>query len=79
MLVRSGDLWHCANPACLSELSIGTIRDAEVDRVYCVCGAVMKKYYRLPVFRYLDFLGKRQQDALDVLAPDLVLQNVRKE
>ena len=79
MLVRSGDLWHCANPACLSELSIETGRDSEVDRVYCVCGAVMKKYYRLPVFRYLDFLGKRQQDALDVLAPDLVLQNVRKE
>ena len=51
----------------------------EVDRVYCVCGAVMKKHYRPPVFRYLDFLGKRQQDALDVLAPDLVLQNVRKE
>ena len=79
MLVRSGDLWHCANPACLSELSIGTSKDAEVDGVYCLCGAVMKKHYRPPVFRDLDFLGKRQHDALDVLAPDLVLQNVRKE
>jgi len=51
MLVRSGDLWHCTNPACLSELSIGTSRDSEVDHVYCVCGAVMKKHYKPPVFR----------------------------
>jgi len=79
MLVRSGDLWHCTNPACLSELSIGTNRDAEVDRVYCVCGAVMKKHYHPPVFHYLDFLGEREQDALHVLAPDVVLQNARKE
>jgi len=55
MLVRSGDLWHCANPACLSELAIGTTRDTEVDRVYCVCGAIMKKHYRPPGFHYLDF------------------------
>ena len=79
MLVRSGDLWHCSNPACFSELSIGTSRDAEVDQVYCVCGAVMKKHYRLPVFRYLDFLGDREQDALQALAPELFLQNARKE
>jgi hypothetical protein len=79
MLVRSGDLWHCSNPACLSELSIGTSRDTEVDRVYCVCGAVMKKHYHLPGFHYLDFLGEREQDALQALAPDLVLQTARKE
>lgn len=79
MLVRSGDLWHCTNPACLSELSIGTSRDAEVDRVYCVCGAVMKKHYKPPFFRYLEFIGERDQDALHVLAPDLLLQNARKE
>ena len=79
MLVRSGVLWHCTNPACLSELAIGTSRDTEVDRVYCVCGAVMKKHYHPPVFRYLDFLGEREQDALQGLAPDLVLQTARKE
>jgi hypothetical protein len=79
MLVRSGDLWHCTNPACLSELSFGTSRDAEVDRVYCVCDAVMKKHYHPPVFRSFDFLGEREQDAVHVLAPDLVLQNARKE
>jgi len=50
-----------------------------VDRVYCVCGAVMKKHYHPPGFRYLDFLGEREQDALQALAPDLVLQTARKE
>ena len=79
MLVRSGDLWHCTNPACLSELSIGTSRDSEVDHVYCVCGAVMKKHYKPPVFRYLDFIGDREQDALHALAPELLLQTARKE
>ena len=79
MLVRSGDLWHCTNPACLSELSIGTSRDSEVDHVYCVCGAVMKKYYKPPVFRYLDFIGDREQDARHALAPELLLQTARKE
>jgi hypothetical protein len=78
MLVRSGDLLHCTNPACLSKLSIGTIRDAEVDDVYCVC-AVMKKHYLLPGFPYLDFLREREQDAVHELAPDLDPQNARNE
>jgi hypothetical protein len=39
----------------------------------------MKKHYRPPVFRYLDFIGKREQDALQALAPELLLQNARKE
>jgi hypothetical protein len=39
----------------------------------------MKKHYKPPVFRYLDFTGEREQDALQALAPDLLLQNARKE
>jgi hypothetical protein len=78
MLVRSGDLWHCTNPACLSELSIGTIRDTDVDVVYCVCGAVMKEHYKSSAFRYLEFLGDREQDALQALAPELLLQSAPK-
>jgi hypothetical protein len=50
-----------------------------VDRVYCLCGAVMKKHYNSPVFRYLDFIGDREQDALHALAPELLLQNARKQ
>jgi hypothetical protein len=79
MLVRSGDLWHCTNPACFSELSIGTGRDADVDQVYCVCSAVMKKHYKPPIFRYLDFIGDREQDALHALALDLLLLKCEEE
>src|ERR1700730_1376041 len=79
MLVRSGDLWHCSDPACLSELSIGTSRDSDVDHVYCVCGAVMKRHCNPTVFRYLDFIGEREQDALHALAPNLRPQNARKK
>ena len=50
-----------------------------MDRVYCVCGAVMKKHFNPPVFRYLDFIGDREQDALQALAPELLLQSARKE
>jgi hypothetical protein len=39
----------------------------------------MKKHYHPPIFRYLDFLGEREQDAMHVLAPDVILQNARKE
>ena len=50
-----------------------------MDHVYCVCGAVMKKHYRSPVFRYLDFIEEREQDAVHALAPELLLQTARKE
>jgi hypothetical protein len=39
----------------------------------------MKKYYKPPVFRYLDFIGDREQDALHALVPELLLQTARKE
>jgi hypothetical protein len=39
----------------------------------------MKKHYKPPVFRDLDFIGEREQDALQVLAPDLLLEDARKE
>jgi hypothetical protein len=78
-LCDQGTCGICTNPACLSELSIGTSGDVEVDRVYCVCGAVMKKHYKPPVFRYLPFTGENEQDALQQLAPDLLLEEARKE
>jgi hypothetical protein len=39
----------------------------------------MKKHYNPPVFRYLDFIGEREPDTPQALAPDLILQNGRKE
>jgi hypothetical protein len=71
MLLQSGDLWHCTNPACCSELTIRFSREVEVDHVYCLCGAVMKKPYRPPIFRYLDFLRAGTSAAESFLSHDL--------
>jgi hypothetical protein len=79
MFIQSGDLWHCTNPACRSELSVGASCGVEVDRVYCPCGSLMKKYYTRPVFRYLDFLGDRDGTAVPQAVPEEQLQSSRKE
>src|ERR1700743_1000734 len=71
MLLQSGDLWHCTNPACCSELTIRFSREVEVDHVYCVCGAVMKKPYRPPIFRYLDFLRAGTAPSESVLSSEI--------
>jgi hypothetical protein len=71
MLLQSGDLWHCTNPACCSELTIRFSREVEVDHVYCVCGAVMKKPYKAPIFRYLDFLRAGTAPTESMLSSEL--------
>ena len=79
MLIQAGDLWHCTNPACRSELSIGATCGVEVDHLYCACGSVMKKHYTRPVFRYLDFLGNRDVTAVLPAVPEVQLQSNREE
>jgi hypothetical protein len=39
----------------------------------------MKRHSNPTVFRYLDFIGEREQDASHALAPDLLPQNARKK
>ena len=77
MLIRSGDLWHCTNPACNAELSVGHGREMEVDHVYCACGGVMKKHYTSPLFTYLDFLGDRAAVPVNS-SPVHLLQNTER-
>ena len=79
MFIQSGNLWHCTNPACRSELSVGATCGVEVDRVYCPCGSLMKKFYTRPVFRYLDFLGDRDITASPHAVPEEQLQSSQKE
>ncbi len=77
--MKSGDLWHCTNPACRAELSVGPGSEVDVDRVHCGCGGFMKKRYTAPAFNYLDFLGNRSTGRFDAPAPDVLIQNVRKD
>jgi hypothetical protein len=55
MLMKSGQRWHCTNSACRAEVVVcqGSL---EGSNPRCACGAVLKKEYAAPVFRYLDFL-----------------------
>jgi len=55
MLMKSGQRWHCTNSACRAEVVVcqGSL---EGSNPRCTCGAVLKKEYAAPVFRYLDFL-----------------------
>lgn len=79
MLMQSGDLWHCTNPACRAELRLGPSRQPEVDHVYCPCGGVMKKHYIPPTFTYLDFLGERKDSTYVSPSLDVLTENVRKD
>lgn len=79
MLIQAGDLWHCTNPACRSELSVGATCGVEVGYLYCACGSVMKKHYTPPVFRYLDFLGDRDVTTVLTAESERHLQSNRKE
>jgi hypothetical protein len=56
MLMKSGDRWHCSNPACPCAMLVE--RSGEIAGSYprCVCGSILKKEYAPPIFHYLDFL-----------------------
>jgi len=56
MLMKSGERWHCMNPACLCAVLVETSGELEGSNPRCSCGSIMKKEFSPPVFRYLDFL-----------------------
>src|SRR5579863_2280835 len=64
MLTRPVESWHCINPECAAKPTIRVDFNLENAPPRCLCGALMKKEYRSPVFRYLDFL--RVEAAVEV-------------
>jgi hypothetical protein len=56
MVIRSGETWHGTNISCRAAVLLQTESQSEAVNPRCSCGAPMKKKYRSPVFRYLDFL-----------------------
>jgi hypothetical protein len=60
MLMKSAERWHCTNPSCRAEIVVGFRGSLEGSNPRCACGAVFKKEYSAPVFRYLDFLQLEQ-------------------
>jgi hypothetical protein len=56
MIMKTGEHWHCTNPACHCEVLVQSGSIIEGSNPRCVCGAPMKKKYVPPNFTYLEFL-----------------------
>ena len=56
MNMKSGERWHCVNPACRCAVLVEISGEIEGQNPRCACGSLMKKKYTPPVFQYLDFL-----------------------
>ena len=55
MVMKSGERWHCVNPACGCVVLVEFNGEIEGQNPRCACGSIMKKSYTPPVLRYLDF------------------------
>lgn len=56
MLMKTGEHWHCTNPACHCEVLVQSNSEVDGANARCVCGAAMKKRYSPPALTYLEFL-----------------------
>ena len=56
MIMKSGERWHCVNPACGCAVLVESNGEVEGSNPRCPCGSILKKDYSPPAFRYLDFL-----------------------
>jgi hypothetical protein len=70
MMMRSGDVWNCTNLACHAKILVQTESLGEGINPRCSCGALMKKKYTSPAFRYLDFLRVEEPVLLSRSATD---------
>jgi len=70
MLMKSGERWHCINPACGCSVLVETNGEIEGQNPRCACGSVLKKGYSPPVFRYLDFLKVRSPELVNRTGPE---------
>jgi len=68
MLMKSGERWHCMNPACNCVVLVEANGEVEGQNPRCACGSVMKKAYSPPVFRYLDFLRSSEPALVNPIA-----------
>lgn len=56
MTRKSGNTWHCTDTNCRAVAVVPANMPENALPPSCFCGAKMKKEYKPPVFRYLDFL-----------------------
>jgi hypothetical protein len=70
MVMKSGERWHCVNPACGCVALVESNAEIEGQNPRCACGSIMKKGYTPPVFRYLDFLRDPEPTSIHRDSPE---------
>jgi len=50
MVMKSGERWHCINPACGCAVLVESNGEIEGQNPRCACGSVMKKATPRPSF-----------------------------
>ncbi len=56
MNMKSGEHWHCTNPACHCEVLVESSGRIDGGNPRCSCGGLMKKNYAPPRLTHLEFL-----------------------
>ena len=56
MNMKTGEHWHCTNPACHCEVLVESSGEIDGNNPRCACGGPMKKKYSPPHLTYLEFL-----------------------
>lgn len=64
MVMKAEERWHCMNPACGCQVLVEEKSPQDGAEAVCSCGSPMKKEYKPPVFRYLDFLTLDSPESL---------------
>ncbi len=50
MVMKSGERWHCINPACGCVVVVESTGGIEGQKPQCACGSDMKKNYSEELF-----------------------------
>ena len=56
MNMKSGEHWHCTNPACHREMLVESSGKIDGGKLRCSCGGLVKKNYAPPHLTCLEFL-----------------------
>jgi hypothetical protein len=66
MIMKTGEHWHCTNPACHCEVLVQSASEFGGSNPRCVCGSPMKKTYTPPNLTYLEFLRAEEPISVPV-------------
>lgn len=70
MIMKAGERWHCLDPVCRREVLVDAGSPEDGASPVCSCGSPMKKEYKPPVLRYLEFLSPESSEFVAGTVPE---------